>query len=118
MVRGIESLSPFVARHLDNNNLLCDCNLFWLWDAIYPSNYSERFYHFELSATCAYPVALNHKKFSDLQKADFNCGKVLGMIVVAPKDVVVDPDHGVSSARFECQATGNPNPRITWYRNK
>ena len=56
--------------------MLCDCNMFWLWDAINPSNYSERIYRFELSATCAYPVALNHKRFSELQKTDFNCGKI------------------------------------------
>jgi hypothetical protein len=59
---------------LDGNKLKCDCDSFWLWDAVNPTEYSKRIYNFKLSAKCDSPSNLKNKNLVSLKKSDFKCG--------------------------------------------
>ena len=100
---------------MEENRLVCDCDMFWLWQAVNPSQNSQRVYNFALNAVCYSPDDLRNKKISSLFKKEFKC--VEPLIVDAPKDVEINSNSVYNEARFECKAIGYPNPSIQWFKN-
>lgn len=54
---------------LDNNEIECNCNIFWLLKLLKKSTYIEA------NLACKYPEHLKGKTLSDLTEADLDCSK-------------------------------------------
>jgi hypothetical protein len=61
--------------------LICDCDIFWLWDATHPSDDSLKSFNFDLTAACTYPAKLNGLNLTSLMKSDFECGNNTRLLI-------------------------------------
>lgn len=114
---------------LDNNEIVCNCNILWLLKLLKQST------HIEAEIICKHPANLLGKALSDLNDVDLNCSKCkmngrngrfrcnvsiysphieIPEIIEEPHDVSVNVGETVS---FKCRASGDPVPDIVWMQN-
>ncbi|XP_071965528.1 peroxidasin homolog isoform X2 [Antedon mediterranea] len=95
---------------LDSNRLVCDCKMMWLVQMLQEAG---RYGHTQSAAACEYPKELRGKNLISLTPIQMNCQRP--HFVLEPTDVEVSQGKSVY---FTCRATGDPEPSITWLRNK
>lgn len=101
------NLSRLRKLRLDNNPLVCDCNLLWLSEKLKRVNEQT-----ETIATCEQPASLEGLSVASLLPDQFQCRKP--QFITQPENARFTIGRTVF---FRCSAVGDPEPQIIWLHN-
>lgn len=71
-----ENMVSLKRLRLDNNEIVCDCNILWLLKLLKTST------HIETDITCKYPENLNGKSLSHVNESELDCSEYLDEFIL------------------------------------